>query len=77
MRPAAMPLVLAVHTVLNPSATVPFAVILLQDHISNKKVPADLKCRQVRNAVQVKEGPIQAGDLALLLSLAARHATLV
>jgi hypothetical protein len=61
-----MPLVLAVHTVLNPSATVPFAVILLQDHISNKKVPADLKCRQVRNAVKP---PIQVGDLALLLAL--------
>jgi hypothetical protein len=61
-----MPLVLAVHTVLNPSATVPFAVILLQDHISNKKVPADLKCRQVRNAVKPL---IQVGDLALLLAL--------
>lgn len=42
-------LVLCTHTIQSaPSATVPFAVILLQDHISNKKVPADLKCRMVR-----------------------------
>jgi hypothetical protein len=43
----AMPLVLAIHTIQSaPSATVPFAVILLQDSITNKKVPADFKCRQ-------------------------------
>ena len=41
-------LVLAVHTVATQSANVPFAVILLQDHITGKKVPSDLKCRQVR-----------------------------
>lgn len=45
---ATMPLVLAVHTVASPSANVPFAVILLQDHITNRKVPVDMKCRQVR-----------------------------
>ncbi|PSC73396.1 hypothetical protein C2E20_3292 isoform A [Micractinium conductrix] len=42
-----MPLVLAVHAVPTPSANVPFAVILLQDAISNQRVPAGLKCRQL------------------------------
>lgn len=46
-----MPLVLAVHAVPTPSANVPFAVILLQDAISNQRVPAGLKCRQASGLV--------------------------
>lgn len=50
-----MPLVLAVHTVPSPSANVPFAVILLQDSITNKRVPEGLKCRQVGAAAHALE----------------------
>jgi hypothetical protein len=40
-------LVLAVHSVAQVTAKVPFAVILLQDFITNKKVPEGHKCRQM------------------------------
>lgn len=43
-----MPLILAVHTVDQVAAKVPFAAILLQDLVSNHKVPETFKCRQVR-----------------------------
>jgi hypothetical protein len=40
-------LVLAVHSVEEVTAKVPFAIILLQDFVSSKKLPQELKCRQV------------------------------
>jgi len=40
-------LVLAVHTVAQVTAKVAFSTILLQDFITNKKIPADFKCRQL------------------------------
>lgn len=40
-------LVLAVHTVNEVTAKVAFSTILLQDFITNKKVPIDFKCRQL------------------------------
>jgi hypothetical protein len=40
-------LVLAVHTVAQTTAKVPFAVILLQDLINSKKLPPGIKCRMV------------------------------
>lgn len=40
-------LVLAVHTVNTVTAKVAFGIIMLQDHITNKKVPAEFKCRQL------------------------------
>lgn len=42
-------LVLALHTVEEVTAKVPFAVILLQDFVTSKKVPEEMKCRQVRS----------------------------
>jgi len=42
-----MPLVLAVHSVPQVTAKVAFATILLQDFVSNRKVPAEFKCRWV------------------------------
>ncbi|KFM23121.1 hypothetical protein F751_3312 [Auxenochlorella protothecoides] len=42
-----MVLVLAVHTVKEVSATVPFSTILLQDIVVHKKAPAEHKCRQL------------------------------
>ncbi|KAL4434450.1 hypothetical protein ABPG75_000891 [Micractinium tetrahymenae] len=42
-----MPLVLAVHTVPSVSANVPFAVILLQDAIAQRRTPEGLRCRQL------------------------------
>lgn len=41
-------LVQAVHHVQSQSATVPFAVILIQDLVSSKKTPEGMRCRQVR-----------------------------
>ena len=40
-------LVLAVHTVNTVTAKVAFGIIMLQDHITNKKVPVEFKCRQL------------------------------
>ncbi|BDA43654.1 hypothetical protein COCOBI_04-6670 [Coccomyxa sp. Obi] len=42
-----MVLALAIHTVGTVSAKVPFAIVALLDHVRQKKLPPELKCRQV------------------------------